>query len=33
MSKSNSAVFWAISYEIALKSYKERKKMWANELE
>lgn len=33
MPKSNSAVFWAISYEIALKSYKERKELWKEELE
>ena len=33
MPKSNSAVFWAISYEIALKSYTERKKMWEAEIE
>lgn len=33
MPKSNSAVFWSISYEIALKSYKERKELWKEELE
>ena len=33
MPKSNSAIFWAISYEVALKAYQERKEMWANELE
>uniref|UniRef100_UPI0040489F34 hypothetical protein n=1 Tax=Aliarcobacter sp. TaxID=2321116 RepID=UPI0040489F34 len=30
---SNNAVFWVISYEIALKSYKERKEAWESELE
>lgn len=33
MPKSNSAVFWAISYEVALKSYQERKELWKEELE
>lgn len=33
MALSNNAVFWVISYEIALKSYKERKEAWENELE
>ena len=33
MPKSNSAVFWSISYEIALKAYKERKELWKGELE
>ena len=28
MALSNNAVFWVISYEIALKSYKERKEAW-----
>lgn len=33
MALSNNAVFWVISYEIALKSYKERKEAWESELE
>ena len=33
MALSNNAVFWVISYEIALKSYKERKEAWKSELE
>ena len=31
--KSNKAVFWALSYELALKGYKERKEFWDAELE
>lgn len=31
--KSNKAVFWALSYELALKSYNERKEFWDAELE
>ena len=33
MALSNNAVFWVISYEIALKFYKERKEAWESELE
>ena len=33
MALSNNAVFWVISYQIALKSYKERKEAWESELE
>ena len=33
MALSNNAVSWVISYEIALKSYKERKEAWESELE
>ena len=33
MALSNNAVFWVISYEIALKFYKERKESWESELE
>ena len=29
----NNAVFWGISYDIALKSYNEKKEMWDDELE
>lgn len=29
---SNNAVFWAISYDFALKSYEKSKKAWDNEL-
>ncbi len=31
--KSNKAVFWALSYELALKGYNERKEFWDAELE
>ena len=31
--KSNKAVFWALSYELALKAYNERKEFWDAELE
>lgn len=30
---SNNAVFWVITYDIALKFYKERKEAWESELE
>lgn len=30
---SNNAVFWIVSYDIALKFYKESKEVWKNELE
>lgn len=30
---SNNAVFWVVSYDIALKFYKENKEAWENELE
>lgn len=33
MALSNNAVFWVISYEIALKSNKEKKEAWERELE
>ena len=33
MALSNNAVFWVVSYDIALKFYKESKEAWENELE
>ena len=33
MPLSNNAVFWVISYDIALKSYKKRKEVWESEWE
>ena len=33
MTLSNNAVFWVITYDIALKFYKERKEAWESELE
>ena len=33
MALSNNAVFWVVSYDIALKFYKESKETWENELE
>ena len=33
MAFSNNAVFWVITYDMALKFYKERKEAWESELE
>ena len=33
MALSNNAVFWVITYDMALKSYKKRKEVWESELE
>ena len=33
MALSNNAVFWVITYDMALKSYKKRKEAWESELE
>ena len=33
MALSNNAVFWVITYDMALKSYKKRKEAWERELE